>query len=125
MQQATRIAHATDGIRIVATSNVTRSCGGFDFRLDFEKLIDRDAVFMDNSFIMLLKVLVRAGVRHVALAALDGYSSDRATDYYSSELEYESARRKGSEINAYVNRMLPQFRERVPVDFITTTVYDK
>lgn len=125
VQQATRIAHATDGIRIVATSNVTRSCGGFDFRLDFEKLIDRDAVFMDNSFIMLLKVLVRAGVRHVALAALDGYSSDRATDYYSSELEYESARRKGSEINAYVNRMLPQFRERVPVDFITTTVYDK
>lgn len=124
VQQATRIARAAGDIRIIATSNVTRSCGQFDFRLDFEPLIDRDAVFMDNSFIMLMKVLLRAGVRRVALAGLDGYSADRVTDYYASEMEYESARRFGAEINEYVNRMLPLFREKIPIEFITTTVYN-
>lgn len=123
VQQASRLSQAKERLRIIATSNVTRSCGAFDFQLDFERLIDRDAVFMDNSFIMLLKVLQRVGAKHVALAALDGYSSDRTTDYYASEMEYESAREKGDQINAYVNRMLAGFREQLSFEFITTTVY--
>lgn len=123
VQQATHISTLGGQFQTIATSNVTRSCGVFDFQLDFESLIDRDAVFMDNSFIMLLKVLQRVGVRCVALAGLDGYSADRTTNYYSSAMEYEFAKQKGEQINAYVDQTLAKMRPMLPVEFITSTVY--
>lgn len=123
VQQATAISELGCNIRIIATSNVTRSEGQFDYVMDYESLIDRDAVFMDNSFIMLLKILDRIGVGHVALAGLDGYSSDRESNYYTSKMEYDFAKQKGDEINTYVNRFLREFRTRLPLNFITSTVY--
>lgn len=123
VQQATRLSALGKNIRIIATSNVTKSCGTFDFQLDYETLIDRTAVFPDNSFIMLLKVMLKIGIKRVSLAGFDGYSSNRLTNYYSSEMEYNFAKQKGDEINAYVNKMLPVFKEQLEINFITTTAY--
>lgn len=123
VQQATAINEVGGKVRIIATSNVTRSAGTFDYILDYESLIDRDAVFMDNSFIMLLKVMIKIGVDRVVLAGLDGYSSDRETNYYSSKMEYEAAKQKGDEINAYVNRMLGDMKNHLNIRFLTDTLY--
>lgn len=123
VQQATSISTLGKNIKIIATSNVTKSNGKFDYNMDYESLIDRDAVFMDNSFIMLLKMLIKAGVSHVSLAGFDGYSSDRETNYYSSKMEYDFAKQKGDEINAYVNKTLALFRSQINIEFVTKTLY--
>jgi 4-hydroxy 2-oxovalerate aldolase len=123
VQLATQINRLGNNIQIVATSNVTKSTDSFDYMLDYESLIDRDAVFMDNSFIMLLKVLIKLGVKDVALAGFDGYSHDRETNYYSTKMEYQFAKQKGEEINKYVNKMLESFRKDIHINFITDTVY--
>lgn len=123
VQQATSISQLSERTKIIATSNVTKSNGEFDYNMDYESLIDRNAVFMDNSFIMLLKVLIKVGVARVALAGFDGYSSDRETNYYSSKMEYEFAKQKGDEINAYVDRILPELRKQLTLNFITSTIY--
>ena len=107
---------------MIATSNLTRTHGVFDYTIDYESLIDRDAVFMDNSFIMMLKVLTKAGVKHVALAGFDGYSSD-SDNYFSSKMEYDFAKRLGQEINAYVNKVLPEINKQIEIEFITSTLY--
>lgn len=121
-QQISAIADRGDGIRLIATSNLMRTNGCFDYTLDYESLIDRDAVFMDNSFIMLLKVLVRVGVGKVLLAGFDGYSPD-ADNYYASRMEYDFAKRLGGEINAYVDGILPELRKAIDIEFITPTRY--
>ena len=121
-QHVTAITEKADALKLIATSNLTRTNGCFDYKLDYETLIDRDAVFMDNSFIMLLKALVKAGVKAVALAGIDGYSQS-ADNYYSSQMEYDFAKRMGEEINSYVNRILPEIRKDLSVTFITTTIY--
>lgn len=123
VQQATSISTLGKNIKIIATSNVTKSNGKFDYNMDYESLIDRDAVFMDNSFIMLLKMFIKAGVSHVSLAGFDGYSSDRETNYYSSKMEYDFAKQKGDEINAYVNKTLALFRSQINIEFVTKTLY--
>ena len=123
VQQATSISQLNGDTQIIATSNVTKSNGRFDYNLDYESLIDREAVFMDNSFIMLLKVLMKIGVTRVTLAGFDGYSSDRETNYYSTKMEYEFAKQKGDEINAYVDRILIELRRQITLTFITSTVY--
>ena len=121
-QQVTAITENKDHLKLIATSNLTRTDGAFDYKLDYESLIDRDAVFMDNSFIMLLKVLVRAGVKEVALAGFDGYSSDK-DNYYSSQMEYEYLKRLGQEINSYVNDIIPVIEKDMNLNFITNTLY--
>jgi len=121
-QQVNAIAEKRDTIKLIATSNLTRTNGSFDFQLDYESLIDRDAVFMDNSFIMLLKALANSKARRVAVAGFDGYSSC-ADNYYSSQMEYDFAKRMGQEINDYVNNILPVLQKRIKINFVTTTLY--
>ncbi|MDR1021736.1 MAG: aldolase catalytic domain-containing protein [Prevotellaceae bacterium] len=124
VRQATRINRLGGSIKTIATSNVTKSAGQFDYSLDYETLIDRSAVFMDNSFIMLMKVMAKLGVREVALAGFDGYSCSREANYYSSEMEYQSARQKSAEINADVNKNLQALKKVIDFKFITDTLYE-
>ena len=121
-QQVTAITEAGDRVKLIATSNLTRTHGAFDYTLDYESLIDRDAVFMDNSLIMIIKILTKCGVKHVALAGFEGYSTD-SDNYYSSQMEYDFSRRLGQEINSYVNRLLPELKKQIDIEFVTTTLY--
>lgn len=121
-QQMTAISEHEGKIKLIATSNLTRTHSKFDYTLDYESLIDRDAVVMDNSFIMLLKVLNRTSVNKVFLAGFDGYTSN-ADNYYSSKMEYEFVKRLGQDINAYVDKTLPEIRKQLDITFITPTVY--
>lgn len=121
-QQMTAISEKEGAVKLIATSNLTRTHSKFDYTLDYESLIDRDAVVMDNSFIMLLKVLSRTAVNHVYLAGFDGYTSD-ADNYYSSKMEYEFVKKLGNDINAYVDKTLPELRKQLDITFITPTVY--
>lgn len=123
VQQSIAIIQASDKIKIIATSNVTRAAGKFDINLDYETLIDRDAVFIDNSFIMALKVMMTCGVKDIALAGFDGYSLSKESDYFSSKMEYEFSKRMGQEINAYVDKMLASMKSGLNIQFITPTIY--
>ncbi len=122
-QQAKAISEAEGKTQIIATSNVTKAGGRFNLNLDYEKLIDRDAVFIDNSFLMALKVLMRTGVTDIALAGFDGYSLNKESDYFSSKMEYEFSKRMGQEINADVNKTLCKFKSKLNFQFITPTLY--
>ncbi len=123
VQQSNAIQNASDKLKIIATSNVTRAAGKFDINLDYETLIDRDAVFIDNSFIMALKVMIKSGVKDVALVGFDGYSLSNESDYFSSKMEYEFSKRMGQEINAYVDKVLATMKSELNIEFITPTIY--
>lgn len=123
VQQSVAITQAADKIKIIATSNVTKAAGRFDINLDYETLIDRDAVFIDNSFIMALKVMIKSGVKDVALAGFDGYSLSKESDYFSSKMEYEFSKRMGQDINAYVDKILVSMKSELNIQFITPTLY--
>jgi 4-hydroxy 2-oxovalerate aldolase len=123
VQHSTEISNNSDKINIIATSNVTKAAGKFDINLDYESLIDRDAVFIDNSFIMALKVMIKSGVKQISLAGFDGYSLDKESDYFSSKMEYEFSKRMGQEINAYVDKTLAKMKSELDIKFITPTLY--
>jgi 4-hydroxy 2-oxovalerate aldolase len=58
---------------IALTSNITQTQLRGDFILNYAKLVDDG---FDSSAIMLLEALIRAGVKDVKVAGLDGYSSE-------------------------------------------------
>ena len=123
IQLAGIIGRNRNAYKLIATSNITRASGEFDFTLDYETLIDRNAVFMDNSLLMLLRALIKMQIPEVALAGFDGYSLDRENNYFSSKMEYEFSKQKGEEINADVNSNLSVMKEKIKLNFITPTLY--
>lgn len=110
-------------IQIIATSNVTETKGKFDFVLNNEALLDRDAVVMDYSFVMLLKVLRDKKVKNVFCAGLDGYSENES-NYASESMEYWFARRNAGILNNYVKEFLKEIKDdSYNIEFLTNSFY--
>ncbi len=109
-------------VQIIATSNVTETKGNFDFTLNNEALLDRDAVVMDYSFVMLLKVLMDKKVDTVFCAGLDGYA-ENGSNYAAEEMEYWFARRNAGILNNYVKEFLKDIAGDFQVKFLTETFY--
>lgn len=110
-------------VRIIATSNVMNVKNNhFDYTLNYSALIDREAEIVDNSFIMLLHVLTRTGVRHAACAGFDGYTV-RGENYFNSDMDYRIAREKSESINQYVRNILKQLQGQLTLEFLTDSHY--
>lgn len=112
-----------ENIQVIATSNVTRTKGVFSYTLNNSELLDQTAEFIDNSFVMLLKVLVDMPVKSIICAGLDGYSKAEG-NYAISDMEYWFARRKANELNNYTKECLKRLREKKDIVFLTPTYYE-
>lgn len=109
-------------VKVIATSNVTNVKDRFDFTLNYSSLIDPDAEIIDNSFVMLLNVLVKTGVRRAACAGFDGYTA-RGENYFNADMDYRIAREKSQGINRYVSDTLKRLTGILDIEFITDTLY--
>ena len=109
-------------IRVIATSNVANVKDHFDYTLNYNSLIDPEAEIIDNSFVMLLNVLVRAGIRNAACAGFDGYHY-HGDNYFSADMDYQIAREKSLGINQYVIGTLERLKGTLELEFITDSCY--
>lgn len=125
VQLASNLCEAYRDSKIIATSNVTRAKGHFDFVFDYETLIDKSVQTQDNSFIMLLKILSKMNVQSIFCAGLDGYSEDNKSNYYISKMEYEFVIKVWSELNKYVSSFWGNYEGKDKVIFLTPTKYKK
>ena len=115
-------SEGSDRIQIIATSNVTSKRIDFDYTLNYSSLIDEEADIIDNSFIMLLKALVKAGVKKVNVAGFDGYSEDKL-NFINPEMEYTFIKDRTAELNQYAKDKLAELRKDIEVNFVNTSLY--
>lgn len=109
---------------VIATSNVTETSeGAFRYKLNYSTLIDESTEIIDNSLVMLLRLLVDLGVSSVTLAGFDGYSG-RYANYYKRGMEYEFIKKKADYLNAYVMEFLDSISDRMKVTFLTRSLYE-
>ncbi len=112
---------------IIATSNVTPTglgADGFAYTVNYSSLTDPDAEIPDNSLVMLLKLLLKAGVTDVALAGCDGYSPF-TPNYLDQAMEYDFIRDKAYYLNSYTIYFLQSMKDMLHVTYITPSEYDK
>ena len=108
--------------KIIATSNVMKTEGAFDFVLNYRDLIDPNTEIIDNSLVMILKVLALCHVRDVYLAGFDGYSKID-DNYFDIRKEYSYVRDKADYLNSYVKEFLVNIQSSLRVHFITSSKY--
>ena len=109
--------------KIIATSNVTKTAGKFDYVLNYGSLIDTNTEIVDNSLVMLLKFLLRIGVNSVSLAGFDGYSKVD-DNYFDISREYSFVKEKADYFNTYVRNFLVSKKSEIQVEFITESCYE-
>lgn len=109
-------------IRLIGTSNVRRTEGEFDYTLAYSQLIDIDEKIPDNSFVMMLRALIRMGLTNVAAAGFDGYSI-QGNNYMHTDMEYDFIKDKIEYLNRYTKNFLKANKEKIEVEFITKTKY--
>ncbi len=121
---STRLSQSKDTFVTMATSNVTKASGAFDYVFNYSALLDEEAMIVDNPMIMLLKLLKEAGVKEVALAGFDGYVKADAPNYVNPNMDHSFSREKAAEINQDV---IDSIKRLGTLDFsmkyITDTLY--
>lgn len=108
---------------IIATSNVTKTNGKFQYVLNYGSLIDPHTDIIDNSLVMLLKAMIELNVNTVYLAGFDGYSK-RSDNYFDTKREYSFAKEKAKYLNEYVIGFLSSVKADIQVQFVTRSYYN-
>lgn len=108
---------------LIATSNVTRAKGDFDYCLDYASLIDKEGKFPDSSLIMLLKLVCELGIHRVSLAGFDGYEANPKANYFDLQMEYTFVKKRPDDLNEYMSARLRELSENMELDFITPSRY--
>ncbi|MDO4935178.1 MAG: aldolase catalytic domain-containing protein [Phascolarctobacterium sp.] len=108
---------------IIATSNVTKITDDFKYVVNYGELIDLNTEIVDNSLVMLLKLLIKLSIREAILAGFDGYSS-KADNYFDVSREYSYVKEKSRYLNEYVSKFLLQNCQKLNVEFLTQSHYE-
>ncbi|MBQ7168146.1 MAG: pyruvate carboxyltransferase [Treponema sp.] len=120
----TLLDESSSGIQILATSNVTPKSKSFDFTVNRESLLERNESIIDNSFLMLLKVLQKAAVKEVYCAGLDGYS-DREDNYFNPKMEYSFVKNEAVRMNHHIKSVLQDLSSDMNIHFLTYSHYQE
>lgn len=120
VQIATKLVGSN--IPIIATSNVTSTTGNFSYILNNSVLLDFNSEIIDNSLVMLLKVLSKTGVKEVKLAGFDGYSAD-SENYTNPNMEYDFIKGKVEYLNKYTSDFIRSMSGTIKIEFVTKSKY--
>lgn len=119
------IAKATNpDIKLLATSNIECRGGEFDFHVNKIPLLDSGEKFADNSFLMLLKLLINLGAQEIACAGFDGYS-DKESNYFDPVKEYGFVKNEAMYLNEHMKKKIEEMRKNACIRFITFSAYDQ
>lgn len=111
-------------ITVIATSNITKTNGRFDYELNYTRIIDSSSKIPDNSLIMLLKTFKEIGVKDIYLAGFDGYNAN-TMNYFNTNMEYSNVREMADYLNNYTKNFLIENKDDLNVTFVTSTEYER
>lgn len=108
--------------KCITTSNM-QDCTQKDYVVNFASFASKNPDIIDNSGLMLLKVLVAAGVKEVSIAGMDGYSAQREGDYFDRQLEYDFSE-QAAKRNALISEEMQEIQKVIRLRSITPTHYE-
>ena len=107
---------------IIATSNVDCIAGTNCKVINRAPLLEQSERIKDNSLLMLLQVLKRAGIYELACAGFDGYS-EKEDNYFNPNMEYSFVKDEADHLNYHMKDALRNQYADMKIDFITYSHY--
>jgi 4-hydroxy 2-oxovalerate aldolase len=96
--------------------------------ISFIRLAKRGWENIDNSTIMLLRLLDQLAVGSIAIAGFDGYGQMPGKNYASPNLELSNVRKNAKALNEEIGNMLTDYmhtrKNQIPIHFITKSLFE-
>lgn len=124
LQMSTKLSTEYSALNIIATSNITDTGHAFDYIVNYCELLDENAAMQDNPMIMLIKLLIKCGVKRVTLAGFDGYTTAGGSDYVNPNMEYSFTKEKALVINSDTILCLDRLSAKCEFEFLTKSYYN-
>lgn len=118
------IDNVPGGIKTIGTSNITPTGMPFDYTLDYGKLVTEDDETWDNALIILLNLLRKIGVGHVALAGFDGFKEKAEMNYVDKSFDLSKDFSYLSTLNILLAKKLREYHKEMDLMFLTESMYD-
>ena len=116
-----KIEGRTDS-EVILTSNI-KTIDEHAYIINYSSLMSVIPGISNNSGLMALKLLMEIGVKHVAVAGMDGYT----VQYESRQMQVQELEKTGSldyqTINALMSKELSKINKTMELEFITPSLY--
>ncbi len=107
--------------KTIITSNIKEAEG--DYKVNFSSYSSTKPEIIDNSALMLMKLLMAAGVKNVLVAGMDGYSAVNTTDYFDANVDYDFSA-EAELRNELISAEIRDIKKHMNVEFVTPTNYE-
>lgn len=114
------------GIKVITTSNVSKGTRGNVIILDYKKWIEVGERTHDSSFVICQNLLKTIGVKNIALAGLDGFSTNINENYADPNLRRPVSEEQAVRRNAYYKQYISDIsKSGVKIEFLTPSLYEQ
>lgn len=108
---------------LITTSNITKSNDYSSLVINYSDLLINNPIIIDNAGLMLINLLNRLSIKSVYLAGFDGFSLNKTTNYFSSDMINNSEIEELVKKNKAISEYLSVINREMDIHFITSTVY--
>jgi 4-hydroxy 2-oxovalerate aldolase len=113
----------------ILTSNIQRDSSESEIVVDFSSLVKCGWEQLDNSGVLLLRLLDKFNVQSIAIAGFDGYSKEKNENYMQRNMEKAKNNIKAEQINLEIASMLEDYKNtrasQCPIQFITPSRFER
>lgn len=113
----------------IVVSNITQKVSNGDYLVSFNRLNKCGWEYMENSTIMLIRLLDQLNVASVGIAGMDGYSTSNSSqeNYANDKLELSNVKENPEQLNKDISSMLEDFlytkESNMKISFITKSKF--
>lgn len=118
-----RIYTEAKNVKLICTSNITKTKEKIDYVVNFSELRTSDNNIYDNPLVLLINLAIKLKVKSITLAGFDGYSDDINECYYS---EYTNLLYDKSNVflrNLALKEFIDSVKNRILINTITPSKY--
>ena len=108
--------------RIILTSNM-REAKNKNYMINFYSLALDNKDIIDNSALMVLKLLIKLNIKNVKIAGMDGYDVNNPYVYNDSSTQFDFSN-VAKERNTLIKKELDALKKSINIDFITPSMYN-
>lgn len=113
------------GNKVITTTNIAKA-GSAELRvIDYQKWITVDGEVQDSSGVMVLNLIGECNVGEILLAGFDGFHVNVSKNYFDKEMTHQITAEQAQRRNDFFRKYIAQLRTRIPVSFITESVYEE
>lgn len=108
--------------KTIITSNMKEAIHK-DYVINFYSIAMENKDIIDNAGLMIIKLLVKLGVKEVLLAGMDGYNPSNPYVYSDENTHYDFSK-DATRRNELISKEIKELKKQVSISFVTKSLYD-